>query len=189
MINLVVFLGNPGPEHSQTRHNVAWMLADRAHFLPKSDWQKKFKGSYCQLTFQDEKCYFLKPETFMNLSGECVLALMQFYKLKSENLLVVHDDLELNFGQVGIKKGGGLAGHNGLRSISNVLNTQNFYRFRLGISRPSHGNVSAYVLSKFSSDEQIVLSTYLTKAVEILEICLQEGIQSAEKKYPKIKLI
>lgn len=189
MINSVVFLGNPGLEHSQTRHNIAWMLADKVNFLAKQNWQKKFRGSFTYTVFQNEKCYFLKPETFMNKSGESVLTLMQFFKLAPEKLLVVHDDLELDFGQIGIKKGGGLAGHNGLRSISNVLSTQKFYRFRLGISHPTHGNVSAYVLSKFSSDEQIQLSTYLQKAAEILEICLRDGIQAVETKYQKIKLI
>jgi len=189
MIKSVVFLGNPGPEHAQTRHNVAWMVADKANFLSKPDWQKKFKGSFTHTIFQNEKCYFLKPETYMNKSGESVLALMQFFKNTPEEMLVVHDDLELDFGQIGVKKGGGLAGHNGLRSISNVLSTQNFYRFRLGISRPTHGNVSSYVLSKFSGDEQIVLSTCLQKAADILEICLREGIQAAEIKYQKIKLI
>ncbi|MCD4696632.1 MAG: hypothetical protein K8S16_10380, partial [Bacteroidales bacterium] len=100
-----------------------------------------------------------------------------------------HDDIELDFGFVGFKKGGGLAGHNGLRSIVSVLGTHDFCRFRVGVSRPQHGNVSSYVLSKFSSDEQIVLSDFITKATNLLEDCIYNGIESVLNTYKKEKLV
>jgi len=189
MIKLVTFLGNRGNQYQQTRHNVGWQIADNLSSLEYVQWQNKFKGLYVQKNIVGEKITFLKPQTFMNKSGESVQALMHFFKLKPQELLVVHDDIEMDFGFVGFKKSGGLAGHNGLRSIYDILKTKDFYRFRFGVSRPTHGNVSSFVLSKFSADEQIILPVVLKKAGEILEYCFQEGIDDALKKYQKIKLV
>jgi PTH1 family peptidyl-tRNA hydrolase len=188
MIKLVTFLGNPGAEYAQTRHNIGWMLAEQGNFR-SLNWQKKFKGVFAQAVFWGEKTVFLKPETFMNLSGESVVACSQFFKIKPEEILVVHDELEFDFGRAGFKKGGGLAGHNGLRSIAKQLGTPDFHRFRLGISRPPHGNVSAWVLSKFSGSEQIVLPIFLEKAAQLLQEALESGIDVAEKKYIKETLV
>jgi len=185
MVKLVTFLGNPGAQHEATRHNIAWMIARENPLTKGLNWQKKFKGVYAQTTINTEKTFFLKPETYLNKSGESVQALMQFYKINPQEILVVHDDLELDFGQIGFKTGGGLAGHNGLRSIAAALGTSDFHRFRLGISRPSHGDVTSYVLSKFSSEERDVLPFYLERAGEVLEYCLQEGIEAAERNYRK----
>ncbi len=189
MIKIVTFLGNPGSQYQQTRHNVGWQIAGNLPGLEFVQWQNKFKGLYVQKNIAGDKVTFLKPQTFMNKSGESVQALMHFFKLTPQELLVVHDDIELDFGFVGFKKGGGLAGHNGLRSVADILKTKDFYRFRFGVSRPTHGNVSSFVLSKFSADEQIVLSGVLTKAGEMLEFCFQEGIKSALQDYQKVKLI
>lgn len=189
MIKLVTFLGNPGTEHLQTRHNAGWMLCEALESLQGNFWQTKFKGQYLQQQISGNKFIFLKPETYMNLSGSSVLACMQFFKITPEELMVVHDDLELDFGQIGLKEGGGLGGHNGLRSIAQVLGTNDFYRFRLGISRPSHRNVSAYVLSKFSPDEQIVLSDYLKNAANIFKKIFAEDIDRLVKRNQKVKLI
>lgn len=189
MIKLVTFLGNPGKQYEQTRHNAGWQIADNLSALEYVQWQNKFKGLYFQKNMGGEKITFLKPQTFMNKSGESVQALTHFFKLTPQELLVVHDDIELDLGVVGFKKGGGLAGHNGLRSVTDILKTKDFYRFRFGVSRPTHGNVSSFVLSKFSSDEQIVLSVAIKKAGEMLEFCFREGIESALQKYQKVKLI
>ena len=188
MIKLITFLGNPGKQYEQTRHNVGWMVADEMSLISEFDWQKKFKGRFCQKNIGGNKVYFLKPETFMNKSGESVRSIMQFFKIDPVELLVVHDEIEMDFGYVGFKKGGGLAGHNGLRSISNLLGTRDFYRYRIGVSRPPHGNVSSYVLSKFSSDEQIVLVDYLSKAADLLELCFNDGFESVVGKHVKEKL-
>ncbi len=189
MIKLVTFLGNPGSQYQQTRHNVGWQIADNFSQLEYVQWQNKFKGLYVQKNISGDKVTFLKPQTYMNKSGESVQALMHFFKITSQELLVVHDDIELDFSVVGFKKGGGLAGHNGLRSIADILKTKDFYRFRFGVSRPIHGNVSSFVLSKFSADEQIVLSVVLKKAAEMLEYAIQKGIESALKNYQKVKLV
>ncbi|MCK5737663.1 aminoacyl-tRNA hydrolase, partial [bacterium] len=112
-----------------------------------------------------------------------------FFRIKAEELLVVHDDLEMVFGEVGFKKGGGLGGHNGLRSVANKMNTRDFHRLRLGIGRPVHGSVSAHVLGKFTQDDQIVLSMLLEKTNQLLQDALPDGIAKMEKRYSKIKLI
>lgn len=189
MIKLITFLGNPGRQHEQTRHNIGWKIADALLIISDIQWQNKFKGLYGQKNINQEKLYFLKPQTFMNKSGESVQVLMHFFKLSPQELLIVHDDIELDFGFVGFKKGGGLAGHNGLRSIVSVLGTRDFYRFRIGVSRPQHGNVSSYVLSKFSSDEQIVLPILLERAADAMEYCISEGIESALKSRKKEKIV
>ena len=188
MIKLVVFLGNPGRQYEQTRHNAGWMVADNLSLLEFVQWQNKFKGLYVQKNVGRENVTFLKPQTSMNKSGESVQALMHFFKLTAQELLIVYDDIELDFGSVGFKKGGGLAGHNGLRSIADILKTKELYRFRFGISRPVHGNVSSFVLSKFSTDEQIVLSVVIKKAAEMLEFIFLEGIEKTINRYQKVKL-
>jgi len=185
MIKLVTFLGNPGREHQQSRHNIGWMLADVARITKNLSWQKKFKGLYAGSTINSEKRFFLKPATFMNKSGESVQALLAFFKLTPDEMLVVHDDLELEFGQIRIKKGGGLGGHNGLRSIVQAVGTPEFHRLRLGISRPTHGNVAAYVLSAFSKNEQAMLPQYLEQAAEALTFSLTAGIEVAEQQFQK----
>jgi len=189
MIKLVAFLGNPGSQYEQTRHNVGWQIAETLATLEYVQWQNKFKGLYVQEHAGSEKVTFLKPQTFMNNSGESVQAIMHFFKFTPQELLVVYDDIEMNFGFVGFKKGGGLAGHNGLKSVANILKTKDFFRFRFGVSRPTHGNVSSFVLSKFSTDEQIVLSVVLKKSGEMLEYCFLEGIETAVQKCQKVKLV
>jgi PTH1 family peptidyl-tRNA hydrolase len=174
MIRLAVFLGNPGREYERTRHNLAWLTADALSFTPDLVWQKKFKGETAQHRTAAGIVYLLKPATFMNVSGESVLPAARFYKIAPEELLVVHDDIELPFGEAAFRKGGGLAGHNGLRSISKVLGTPEFYRFRLGVSRPARGSVSAHVLGRFSPEEEISLPPYLEAAAKFLERALTE---------------
>lgn len=188
MIKLVTFLGNPGNEYARTRHNIGWLVADKFSPLVGTNWQKKFKGSLSQATISGQKIHFLKPQTFMNLSGESVQAAMQFFKIKSDELLVVHDDIELVFGVIGFKKGGGLGGHNGLRSIEKQIGTRDFCRFRIGVSRPSHGSVASYVLSKFSTEEQEWLPVLLEKSASLLERSLGEGIDDYVKRFARMKV-
>lgn len=180
MIELVVFLGNYGKEYEKTRHNVAWYFEDSLPFADKIYWQSKFKGKFASITPKDladwaadykicskkdgspvliaeeapSHIYFLKPETYMNLSGESIIEVANFYKIKPENILLVHDELELNLGFVSLKWSGGLGGHNGLRSTKAVFNTADFWRLRFGIGRPEHKDIASYVLSTFTQDEQ-----------------------------------
>jgi PTH1 family peptidyl-tRNA hydrolase len=158
MIKLIVFLGNPGKQYSRTRHNIGWQIL--SYKYPSSSFQKKFNGEIAN----EGTVKLLKPLTFMNESGRCVEAAASYYNLDPSEILVVHDDLELPFGEIKIQKGGGLKGHNGLKSIKANLNDNNFYRLRFGIGRPQHGNVSSFVLSAFSKDEAISLPIFLEES-------------------------
>lgn len=145
-MRLIVGLGNPGAEYQMSRHNVGFMVVDhiqqQEHF---PEWTSKFKGLY---TKKDD-VVLLKPQTYMNLSGQSVQGCMTFFKLTLDDLWVVHDDIELPLGEVKTKIGGSAKGHNGLRSIDQHLG-QDYHRIRCGIGRPTHGSVSDYVLSNFS---------------------------------------
>jgi len=189
MTKLIVALGNPEQKYAATRHNIAWQLLDHLSFNNTLSWQTKFKGEFATYSIGEEKIFFLKPQTYMNKSGESVQPFAHFFKIKFDEILVIHDDIELDFGVVGFKTGGGLAGHNGLRSVANSLGTKDFKRMRLGISRPIHGTVEAYVLSKFSEDELTVLTLYLERAAKLLELCLNENFDRFENKYKKEVLI
>ena len=188
-ISIVAALGNMGDKYEFTRHNIAWLLIERLSFYSQLDWHSKFNGLYAPYRLGDEVIFFLKPMTFMNLSGQSVAALMKFYKLKPSEVLVIHDDLELDFGTIGFKRGGGLGGHNGLRSLNSCLGTPDFNRLRLGISRPPHTDITSYVLGPFSRQEQEYLPSYLDESARLLELCLEQGFDSMEKPYRKKNLL
>lgn len=162
---MVVFLGNPGRQYERTRHNAGWLVADALSFSSRLAWKEKFKG----LVALYEGVAFLKPTTFMNRCGESVGACAAFYRVEPGQLLVVHDDLEIDFGRVELRSGGGLAGHNGLRDIVRVIGTRDFERLRFGISRPPHGKVSQYVLSRFSREEEPLVADLAAKAALLVE--------------------
>jgi PTH1 family peptidyl-tRNA hydrolase len=185
MIRLVCGLGNPGNEYAKTRHNIGFMTLDHFGF----SWQKKFKGLFTQENFNSQKIVFLKPQTYMNLSGESVVEACQFFKIQSSEILVVYDEIDLPYGQVGLKKGGGLAGHNGLKSIAGLLGKDDFYRVRLGVGRPVHGTVANHVLGEFSSDEKKSIDNYLKEARGIVEFILNDGFEKASQKFSKKSLI
>jgi len=161
MLHLVVFLGNPGEKYEHNRHNAGWILAEALPFFPVLDWQKKFKALYAnvdsaRISLPDdpptgaspavlpaavpgkmpEKLHFIKPQTYMNHSGEAVLAAALFYKVKLNEIIVVHDEIELPFGTLSLKFSGGLGGHNGLRSMKSCFGSPDFWRLRIGIGRP-----------------------------------------------------
>lgn len=168
MIRMMVFLGNPGLQYRNTRHNTAWLCSDYLIETKTGQWQNKFKGSWLSWGFGASKIIYLKPETFMNKSGESVAAAASFFKIKSDEILVIHDDIEMKFGFIGFRTGGGLAGHNGLKSIATCLGTKDFHRFRIGIGRPVHGSVSSWVTGRFSSEEEIHLPLIFEKSAQIL---------------------
>jgi len=161
-MKLTIYLGNPGTEYKRTRHNAGFLVCDEIH--PSVSWQKKFHGLFAQ-----DPDKILKPQTFMNLSGISVGEAATFYHLKPEEILVVHDDLELPFGTVRLQRGGGLQGHNGLRSIKEQIGSDQFARCRIGIGRPKYGNIAQYVLTPFSADEEISLGLMLPRIRELLE--------------------
>lgn len=189
MIQLVAFLGNYGREYEKTRHNTAWQFAEKLPFYSKLNFSSKFQGQIANLDYEQfvnfaqsaypdlsksgeikisakapKKIYFLKPETYMNLSGQSIGEVCQFYKIKPEEVLVVHDELEMKPGFFSLKWSGGLAGHNGLRSTKAVLNTADFWRLRFGIGKPANVDIADYVLSNFSKDDAILMDIVYEKA-------------------------
>ena len=185
---LIVFLGNPGSEYSQTRHNAGFMLAEKFEEKERVLWNSKFKGEWVKHDVGGESHYFLKPQTFMNRSGESVQAAASFFKINPNDIVVVHDDIESDFGIISVKKGGGLAGHNGLRSIKSSIGSQDFLRLKIGVGRPKKGDVSSHVLGKFTEDESIVLPLIFDKALKALYTVLEKGEKSAVSKFNKLKV-
>jgi PTH1 family peptidyl-tRNA hydrolase len=143
-------------------------------------WQKKFNGLYCQTLIGGKKILLLKPETYMNRSGESVRTAAAFFKVPTDKIIIAHDDIELPFGTLSFRRGGGLGGHNGLRSITKDLGTRDFFRFRLGIGRPERGDVFSHVLGRFSSLEEASLPDYLSGAVRILIGVISSGLDKAD---------
>ncbi|MEZ4469771.1 MAG: aminoacyl-tRNA hydrolase [bacterium] len=177
---LVVGLGNPGPRYAGNRHNVGFMVVDRlgdGAGLPLS--RSRFNGRYATGSLEGRSVALLEPETFMNLSGQAVSPARSFFNVEVGNILVIHDELDLPFGTLRLKVGGGHAGHNGLRSIVAQLGTADFARLRVGIGRPQHGAVSDYVLSDFTREEREWLPDLLDRATEAVRLALREGPRMA----------
>ncbi len=167
MIELAAFLGNPGKEYSRNRHNAGFLLAEKPKINSNLKWQKKFNGFYAVF---DARVHFIKPLTFMNLSGQSVSQAASFFKIKTDAVIVVHDELELPLGVVSLKFGGGLGGHNGLRSMKASLGNADFWRLRIGIGRPvpDSREVIDWVLSDFDAGEKEILDKVLDAAAELL---------------------
>lgn len=165
---LICGLGNFGKEYEKTRHNAGFMAVDDLFFsYGKSDFLKKFDGLISDGEILGEKVIFAKPQTYMNLSGICVNQICKFYKIKPENVIILHDELDVKIGQIKVKQGGGNAGHNGLKSIDSYIG-KDYFRIRIGISRPENENfeISDWVLSKFSQNEIFELSMLFGKIKE-----------------------
>jgi PTH1 family peptidyl-tRNA hydrolase len=165
-MHLIVGLGNPGKEYAATRHNVGWMVVDAlAEKYGFSPWVKKHKGLVATGKIGDEAIVLLKPQTWMNVSGDSVQPAAKFYKIKPANILVIHDDIDLAFLDLRHKTGGGDAGHNGLKSITQALGPE-YRRLRIGVGRPAYGDVADYVLQKFSKAEAERLGGVLKALVD-----------------------
>lgn len=176
---LVVGLGNPGPKYAKNRHNVGFMAVDRLAEAAGESFRDKFKGRWCKVRLPGSDAVLLEPLTYMNVSGESVQPAMRFFKVELPNVIVVHDELDLPFGTVRLKKGGGAAGHNGLRSIIQHCGGPDFLRVRVGIGRPTHGKVEAHVLSDFSKSESAELDDVLTDTTRAVEAVVADGIKAA----------
>ncbi len=183
---LVVGLGNPGPKYQSTRHNFGFLTVD--HLAAQSSaplWKEKFQGEITGFSMSDIEVTLIKPQTFMNLSGRCVSKVAQYYHIEVANIIVIHDELDLDFGTVRIKSGGGCAGHKGLLSIKQETGSADFLRIRMGIGRPIHGSCSDFVLSKFSSEETIALLEVLNNGAEAVRSLLEKGVDSAMNQFNK----
>lgn len=182
---LVVGLGNPGRDYASHRHNVGFMAVDELASVARADdFRNKFSGMYAKASLGAEPSFLLKPETFMNLSGTSVQPAAAFFKVVPADVIVIHDELDLPFGEVRLKFGGGHAGHNGLRSIIASLGTSDFGRIRVGIGRPPpgfRGAVADYVLASFDAIERALLPDVLKQASEsVLEVAAR-GFTAAMK--------
>ncbi len=180
---MIVGLGNPGAKYASNRHNVGFMLVDAlAQELNADPWKAKFSSDWCKARAKGEELALFKPQTFMNLSGQSVQPAASFLKIEPANILVLHDELDLPFGEVRLKVGGGHAGHNGLRSIIQCLGTPEFVRLRIGIGRPPPeftGAVADFVLANFSGDERANLADVLSRAGGSVLDVLARGVTPA----------
>jgi len=195
---VIAGLGNPGSRYGGTRHNVGFDIVDALRErcergggsdLKASSWRTKKDGEEAELSINGESFHAFKPLTYMNLSGQAVGAFLRYYKCEPNELLVVHDDIDLPLGTLRIKLGGGEAGHNGLRSISENLGTKDYYRLRIGVGKPEHRDdedaVARYVLGRVPSDERQVLDGVFVRAIDaIFDLCLK-GLSSAQAQYNK----
>jgi len=181
---LVAGLGNPGSEHARDRHNVGWMVVDELARRHQGSFRGKFRGRLADVRVGDAKLVLLKPETYMNESGASIQAASSFYKLPPEQVLVVHDDVDLVIGRLQARLGGGLAGHNGLRSIAQRLGSQDFLRLRIGVGRPGRGDprpVADYVLSGFTAEDDA--EAIVGRAADAVECLVADGLDETQRRF------
>ena len=178
---LVVGLGNPGREYVRNRHNVGAMVADELARRHGGSWRSKFSGRITEIRLEGHKLALLKPETYMNESGRSVGAAASFFKVDPDAVLVVHDESDLELGRLQLRLGGGLAGHNGLRSIAQHLKTQEFLRLRVGVGRPERGDprpLADWVLANFEPHEEA--DALVGRAADAVETLDAEGVVRAQ---------
>ena len=192
-MKLIVGLGNPGREYTHNRHNIGFMCVNhlaKVHGIQLDKKQGQARTGSGNIA--GNKVVLARPQTYMNLSGESVSRLARKLKLKSEDLLVIHDDLDLPLGKIRLRRGGGSGGHKGINSIISCLGSQDFYRIRVGIGRPDTVNGSAedgeteiidYVLSDFTIDEKKIITKVITEVTEAILCLLNEGLNAAMNKY------
>jgi PTH1 family peptidyl-tRNA hydrolase len=181
---LIAGLGNPGREYERTRHNVGWLVLDELARRHGGSWRSKFSGSLAEVRLGDARLALLKPETYMNESGRSVGAAARFFKVEPEQLLVVHDDVDLEPGRLQARDGGGLAGHTGMRSLAQHLGSQDFLRLRIGVGRPGRGDqrsVSDWVLSPFAPEEDV--EALVARAADAVEVVASEGLDRTQARF------
>lgn len=181
---LVAGLGNPGREHVADRHNVGWMVVDELARRHGGAFKEKFKGRLAEVRIGEAKVGLLKPETYMNDSGRSIQAATRFFKVEPRDLLVVHDDVDLPVARLQAREGGGLAGHNGLRSIAQQLGSQDFLRLRVGVGRPARGDrrpVADFVLSPFAPEDDAV--SLIGRACDAVETLLASGLDETQRRF------
>ena len=181
---LVAGLGNPGAEHARDRHNVGWMVVDELARRHAGSFKGKFRGRLADVRLEDAKLALLKPETYMNESGASIQSAAAFYKLAPASVLVVHDDVDLEVGRLQARLGGGLAGHNGLRSIAQRLGSQEFLRLRIGVGRPGRGDprpIADYVLSGFAAEDDA--EAIVARAADAVECVVAEGLEETQRRF------
>lgn len=193
----IIGLGNPGSKYDETRHNIGFWVVDSiaADVAAGASWQQKFDCEYLKTKIGDDDCLLVKPQKYMNLSGDAIKPLTTFFKITAEEMLLVHDDLDLDPGIVRIRRGGSAAGHNGVRDIYETYNASNFIRIRVGIGHPrnmtnktgdfqktqeNQQNVSSWVLSKPGPKEKELLESAVLNAADAVRIYLRDGLEAAQ---------
>lgn len=195
ILKLIVGLGNPGKEYDNTRHNIGFMIIDNyinsnawkklngTAINSSISWQKKFNASYTIVNVEQEKVIFVKPETFMNLSGNSILEFVHFYKIAPKDILIIHDDLDLPIGKFRIKTNSSSGGHNGIKSIIECLGTNSFARLKVGISKTSNGDIKNYVLGHFNKEEHEILDKLYPTFNNIINDFLKKDITKIMNDY------
>jgi PTH1 family peptidyl-tRNA hydrolase len=181
---LVAGLGNPGPEYAATRHNVGFLVADELARRLGGSWRAKFSGELAEVRLDGLRLALLKPQTYMNESGRSVGAAVRFFKADPAALLVVHDEVDLEPGRLQARFGGGLAGHNGLRSVAQHVGSPDFARLRVGVGRPERGDprpVADFVLSHFPGELDV--EGLVSRAADAVETIAREGVEEAQQRF------
>jgi PTH1 family peptidyl-tRNA hydrolase len=181
---LVAGLGNPGREYARHRHNVGWMVVEELGRRHAASWRGKFSAQLAEVRIEGARVALLKPETYMNESGRAVGAAARFFKVEPQQLLVIHDEGDFDLGRLQARHGGGLAGHNGLRSVAQHLKTPEFLRLRVGVGRPGRGDprdLADYVLSDFEPEDDA--ETIVARAADAVETIAREGLEQAQREF------
>ena len=183
---LVVGLGNPEARYERTRHNVGFAVVDELHSRAGGrTWQEKYQGMFSRVDIAGLPAILLKPMTYMNLSGKSVCRAARYHRIEPENVIVIHDDLDLPFETVRVKQGGGTGGHKGLKSCIADLGSREFLRIRVGIGRPPRGDATDHVLSSFSADEEAVIRDVVAEGADAVETVIRHGVVRAMNRFNK----
>lgn len=183
-MKLIVGLGNPGGKYSLNRHNIGFMALDAFALgagVSENQWKSEQKAHTLKLRIDGESCLFVKPQTFMNLSGESVAPLMKYYDVHLDDLLVIHDEVDLPFGKIKFQRRRSAGGNNGIKSIHHMLGTDDYVRLRVGVDRPSHSkmNLADWVLQNFSDQEMASMTDYLSLIGDGIESFVTKGFEKS----------
>jgi PTH1 family peptidyl-tRNA hydrolase len=181
---LIAGLGNPGARHARDRHNAGWMVVDELARRRDVTFKSKFNGRLCETRLDESRVALLEPETYMNESGRSISAAARYFKVSPEHVLVIHDDVDLDVGRLQARLGGGLGGHNGLRSVAQSLGTPEFLRLRIGVGRPGRGDprdVADYVLAPFELHEDH--AAIVSRTADAVETLVTEGLDVAQQQF------
>lgn len=183
-MKVIVGLGNPGPQYAETRHNIGFLLVDLLAEAYNLQFRAKFQGLWTECQVEGERLLLLKPQTFMNLSGRSVSELTNFYKVSGQDLLVVHDDMDLPLGKIRLRDQGGAGGHNGIRSILAEFGSEKFWRLKLGVGRPpGDWDPAHYVLSPFVEEELSQIDDLLERAEKVTKLWIKGEASRAMNLY------
>jgi len=167
-MKLIVGLGNPGSEYHNTRHNIGYYFIDRFAEYNKVIFKEKFNGLYAKIKINKQDVILVKPLTYMNLSGECIIQFAKYYKIKPQDILVIHDDLDMEFGKIKLKEFGSSGGHNGIKNIILNLKTEDFKRLKIGIGKNKLIETDKYVIGKFTKENLEILKSKEEKIINLL---------------------